>query len=264
MKAAKLKFAKIETREATLDEIVRFFRKKSSEVDPDKVGVNIVLVPSEETRSARVDLDLLNVSAADAVKYAALVAGAEVSDDGETLIIAKKHCFPASGLPPTDTMKAAKLIFPRIALHEASLDEAVAFIRKKSVEIDPDRSGVEIIVAPSARARMVERLDLANVSAARRREVFGNRSGSQVLERGRGSFIEGGGVDRSQLFRPRVAASALRLPEPSSNPRRRRSTRSADQSRIIRRALRKLPKTGACLPYSVSHGASPSSSSASG
>ena len=89
-KASKIILPKFEFRQATVDEGLSYFRKKSRELDPDKSGVTIVLVASEKTKETKVDLDLVNVSLSDAVKYFAVAAGLEMTRDGEAIILKSK------------------------------------------------------------------------------------------------------------------------------------------------------------------------------
>ncbi|MFZ4765034.1 MAG: hypothetical protein ACOYMN_08770 [Roseimicrobium sp.] len=86
-KASKIILPKVQFAQATVNEALAFFRAKSRELDADKAGVTIILVASEKAKQAKVDLDLLNVSMADAVKYFAIAAGLEMSQDGEAIVL---------------------------------------------------------------------------------------------------------------------------------------------------------------------------------
>lgn len=89
-KASKLILPKVQFAQATVGEGLDFFRIKSRELDPAKTGVTIILVASEKANQTKVDLDLLNVSLADAVKYFAIAAGLEMTRDGEAIILKNK------------------------------------------------------------------------------------------------------------------------------------------------------------------------------
>ena len=52
-----------------------------------------------------------------------------------------------TGIPE---QKAHKIIFPRVEFQEASLSDAVAYLKAKSRELDPEKQGVDIILHPSA------------------------------------------------------------------------------------------------------------------
>ena len=77
----------MELREASVKETLNFLRVKAMAFDPEKPGVNIVLIPSEKTQQAKITISLVNVSVADAVKYIALVANLDIKRDGETFIV---------------------------------------------------------------------------------------------------------------------------------------------------------------------------------
>ena len=86
-KASKIIIPRVNFQQVTVDEGVAFLRIKSRELDPDKSGVPIILVASEKAKEARVDLNFLNISVADAAKYLAAVAKLEMSRDGEAIIL---------------------------------------------------------------------------------------------------------------------------------------------------------------------------------
>ena len=89
-KASKIIIPKLVFRQANVDEALAFFLKKSREFDPEKSGVPIILVNPEKTKAVKVDLDLVNVSLADAVKYFAIAAGLEMTRDGEAIVLKMK------------------------------------------------------------------------------------------------------------------------------------------------------------------------------
>ena len=108
-KASKIIIPKVAFRDATVNEGVDFVRTISRQLDPDNSGVTIILVASEETKSKRVDLDLINVSVSDAVKYLAIAAGLEMTRDGEAIVLRKKSDMGTALAAETtpDTTKAS-------------------------------------------------------------------------------------------------------------------------------------------------------------
>ena len=89
-KASKIIVPRLNFRQATVDEGLSFLLKKSRELDPDKSGVPIILVASEKGKETKFDLDLVNVSIADAIKYLAIAAGLEMTRDGEAFVLKSK------------------------------------------------------------------------------------------------------------------------------------------------------------------------------
>jgi hypothetical protein len=79
------------------------------------------------------------------------------------IMLAAGSAFCADAV--ADTTKASKIILPKIEFRQATVDEALAYLRKKSREIDPDKSGVTIILVASEKAKEAKvDLDLLNVS----------------------------------------------------------------------------------------------------
>jgi len=60
--------------------------------------------------------------------------------------------------------KAGKIIIPQVSFQEASLNEVVGFLVKKSRELDPDKQGVNIILQDAPRGQPATiTLNLRNV-----------------------------------------------------------------------------------------------------
>lgn len=59
--------------------------------------------------------------------------------------------------------KAAKIIIPKIELHEATIAEAVEFLRAKATEFDPEKRGVNIILKPGSAAGAKITMSLTNI-----------------------------------------------------------------------------------------------------
>ncbi len=159
--AQKIILPKIEFREATLREAVDFLRKKGVDLDPEHKGVNIVLRGPEKA-DTKISLSVTDVPLAEAVKYVAGLGGLEVSADPYALTLqppgAKAveaptpavRVLPAPGTPAAALMeRAAKIVIPRLEFRDATLDESVEFLRKKSTELDPEKQGVNIVVRHS-------------------------------------------------------------------------------------------------------------------
>ncbi|MCX6907531.1 MAG: hypothetical protein NTY01_05755 [Verrucomicrobia bacterium] len=183
-KASRLMFPRIEFHQATLDDVVAFFCQQSRKLDPDKSGVTIILVPSDKTKSAKVDLSLVNASLAKAVKYVALRAGLEIKRDGEDIIL---HAAGTACVLDTaaDNTKASKLIFPSIELRQASLVDVIAFFCQRSRQLDPAKTGVTIILAPSDKTKSAKiDLSLVNVSLSKALKYLAITAGLEMTRDG--------------------------------------------------------------------------------
>ncbi|MEI9898235.1 MAG: LptA/OstA family protein [Chthoniobacter sp.] len=86
-KAEKIIIPKIETREATLPEMLDFLHAKAIEFDPEKTGVNIVLQPGTES-DARITVSLTNIPLSEALRYTASLANLQVRAEPNALVLA--------------------------------------------------------------------------------------------------------------------------------------------------------------------------------
>jgi hypothetical protein len=165
--ASTILIPKVVFRGATVREGVDFLRKKGLDLDPRKSGVNIVLIPWEGMEQVKVDLDLSNIALETAVRYFAQLAGLELTKDGETLILARKNRIQPASLISTAGMKAAQIKLPKVEFREASVEEALNFIRYKASALDAEKSGINIVLIPSDKTRQTKlTLGLLHVSAA--------------------------------------------------------------------------------------------------
>ena len=72
-----------------------------------------------------------------------------------------------AGSPTTDNTKASKIIIPKIEFRQATVVEGLDFLRQRSLQLDPDKSGVVIILVASDKAKGTKfDLSLTNVSVA--------------------------------------------------------------------------------------------------
>ncbi|TCO89415.1 beta-lactamase regulating signal transducer with metallopeptidase domain [Chthoniobacter flavus] len=190
-KATKIIIPKIEFREATLNEALEFLRKKAMEFDPDKTGVKISVKPGVESNDMRITLSLSNVPLIEALKYVTDLAAVGLTVLPDALVIQPTNgdARGAGGPPPpipgldaaptppavsesakpealaeSPTLnKATKIILPEIEFRDATLREAVDFLRMKARELDPDKTGINIVVKPGAGADVHITLSLTNI-----------------------------------------------------------------------------------------------------
>jgi hypothetical protein len=86
-KAASLTLRSVEFGGATIEEGLEYFRMKSREVDPAKVGVKMMANPELRKGEVTVSLDLRNISLMDALHYFADQANLELTVDKEQLVL---------------------------------------------------------------------------------------------------------------------------------------------------------------------------------
>ena len=183
--APEITFPKVDFRDATLRESVDFLVAKSKGLDPAGNGVNIVLKNADKIGDTKITLSLSNVPLEEVLKYVAALASCEVVKEEFAFVIQpqKAGAKPAAPNAPepkaaaavdgkpaavkpegTALKKAEAIIFPKIDFRDATLAEAVDFLRGKAKTLGPDKNGVNVIVIPRADAQAPRiTVTLANV-----------------------------------------------------------------------------------------------------
>ena len=190
---------RVDFRDATLVDAVRFLREKSRELDaasaPDQRGVNIVLkTDGQKADQIKLTMSLQNVPLRAALQYVASLAGLEyevlpfavllrdkspeqaeasplkvASDEialvngthrakGNVLAQTASGTFqstaieftPTSAPQPSKT-KGGSILLPVLDFREASLEDALEFIRQQSRKLDPAGVGAQILIKGSPR-----------------------------------------------------------------------------------------------------------------
>lgn len=89
-KAEKIILPKVKFSSTSIRDAVEFLNIKAKEVDPQKQGVNIFVVPEKSGKSAQITLDLIEIPLSDAVRYVAELAGMEVVAEPSALFLRPK------------------------------------------------------------------------------------------------------------------------------------------------------------------------------
>jgi len=83
---------RVQFEEVTIEEAIRFIRKKSKELDPDHVGINVFLRQAKAadapSKRASITIEANNLPLADVVRYTCMAAGLNYNIDETSLIIA--------------------------------------------------------------------------------------------------------------------------------------------------------------------------------
>jgi len=159
--AAETIIPKLEFKDAMAWEALDFIGKK--------VGFRIDYTPKPgEKDTTRLSVSLTNIPASEALKYVAGLSNAKVTYEARAVMVrwvpgpgevrapnTNITVYTAGSVVPNKAesavMKAAdKIIFPAVDFHEASITEILDFIRKKAVELDPEKRGVTINFKPGA------------------------------------------------------------------------------------------------------------------
>lgn len=164
---------------ATLEEAVEFLRAKARtldtlESDPKRRGVNILLRKDAGT-GAQISLDLKDVPLMEALRYTTELAGVKFRVEPYAVLIEpasepKIVRAPASTSSPAPklTGKAAevaqKIVLPQVQFRDATLEEALEFIRTKNRHAEDGSLGIpNIILKPGAASTAQITLDLKDV-----------------------------------------------------------------------------------------------------
>ncbi len=91
--AGKLVLNTVKFRDASLTDALDFLRTKSHDLDPNRKGLNIVVVDTIPT--SQITLDLIDVPLNEALKYTVQLAGMEVSYQADAAIVHKPGAKPA-------------------------------------------------------------------------------------------------------------------------------------------------------------------------
>lgn len=78
----------LEFRDATIEECVAFLRSKAKDLDPEKLGVNLVIHAPPSTAATKISLSLKNVPLGEALKYVSNLAGLTMKTDTTAIVLA--------------------------------------------------------------------------------------------------------------------------------------------------------------------------------
>ena len=91
-RARRILFPALDFRDARFEDVVAYLRDNAYNFDPQATGVNIIILAEDPNAlgpqaTKRITLNLKRVSLYDALRYAATLAGFDISADAETLFI---------------------------------------------------------------------------------------------------------------------------------------------------------------------------------
>lgn len=183
-KLEQLILPEIEFEEATTTQVVAFLKRRSRELDPDKKGINILLLraPKAGTGASKsvADTRLMTMSMKDIpigelIRYVCLEVGLKYRVEQHAVVILDKEdepsantagpatpVSPGAAVAPPDVdetalirQKLEKIIFPLIEFEEATAQQVLAYLQKRSRDLDPAGVGVRIVLVKAAGTRTV-------------------------------------------------------------------------------------------------------------
>lgn len=138
-------------RDTPVTEAVEFLRAQSVELDPspgpEGKGVPFLVRAEQVVNAPRLTLDLANVPLEKALESITQLAKLRYEVRPYAVVIAGSQ--PAAQAAPMDApvqTKGGDLVLPQVALTEASLAQAIALIREKSIAADKAKQGVVIVL----------------------------------------------------------------------------------------------------------------------
>ena len=137
----KLDFEKVSVKTA-----VQTLREQSKKLDPDGVGVIIILGVSYKAFNRPVDMVLKKKSLYDAIYFLCKSSGLKfwVQKDAVVIIDAE---IPSNKI----TQKLKSIIIPRLDFEKVSVETAVRHLREQSKKLDPDGVGVNIVLMSTSK-----------------------------------------------------------------------------------------------------------------
>ena len=173
----------VQFQNATLTEAVEFLRRRSIDLDttttdPTQKGVNIVVKPDGKSPQPTITLNLNHIPLGEALKYVAQLSNLHLAVERFAVTLLPQPDFEAqqksTNIPPAAPAPQAQspaeaharaIILPNVQFKDASLTEAVEFIRIKSRELDPQKKGLNILVKPGGDPKAEITLQFSNISA---------------------------------------------------------------------------------------------------
>ncbi len=153
----------VQFRNATIEEAVEYLRVKSRAFDKETVspvfgGVSFILNKDKAVETS-ISLDLKDIPLGVALRYCVEAAGLKYRVDARAVMIAAS-LEPKFAPPVLDN--AGAIIFPAITFQEATLEEAVEYLRVKSRMLDSTKKGINILIKSGGTAGQVT-LDLREI-----------------------------------------------------------------------------------------------------
>jgi hypothetical protein len=133
----------VEFASTPLADALAFVHQKSVALDPDKQGVNVVIL-EPDLRDNPVTLKLANASLGDVLRYTTMVAGATINTTKFAVTITKPPETPEEPEKfDTGKMdeKLKSIVIPDLEFNDTPLVDALSFLVLKSSELDPAKKG---------------------------------------------------------------------------------------------------------------------------
>lgn len=149
---AKITIPTIEFRDTPLGDALAFLREKTRELDPEKLGVNLVHIPVEGAPEPKLTVSFRQIPLTEALKYIAALSDLEVEYGaiGVLLRAPSGEPTPEASMKNPPSGKAAALadaiVLPQAAFEEVPLPSVLEVLQQKSRELDPEKKGLALVL----------------------------------------------------------------------------------------------------------------------
>ncbi|MGV3660911.1 MAG: hypothetical protein ACO1TE_12050 [Prosthecobacter sp.] len=176
VKLAKIILPVVGCEKASPAELFEYLSVKSRDYDPTTNDFRLkglpIMVTSKRKDSLALSLDLQNIPLGEAIRHAAKLGdfrvtytdtGVVIGDLEENTQASAPAGAPAAQESSPVADKAGRIIFPFVGAENVSFEEAIEYIRVRSRDLDPDKTGIEIAIKPGPPSDKVANLDLKNI-----------------------------------------------------------------------------------------------------
>ncbi len=149
---AKIIIPTIEFRDTPLGDALTYMREKTREFDPDWKGVNLVHIPIKGAPEPKLTVSFKEIPLTEALKYLAALSSLEVEYGDTGVVLRAPSGAPMPEAPTRNSPSnqaatlAESLTVPQVVLDETPLPQVLQFLQQKSLDLDPDKKGLNLIL----------------------------------------------------------------------------------------------------------------------
>lgn len=163
----------VQFQKATIEEACGYLSESirhACDFSGERPAFNIVLKSTSEASARLLDLDLKNIPISEALRYIAELAGLKLRFHAHAVVFSPED--DALDAPILIESKgrakvlADKLVIPQVEFQNATLRDAIDFVRIKSCELDPDKKGIQITTQPGVELTRTIDLSLKSMPAS--------------------------------------------------------------------------------------------------
>lgn len=205
-------FPTVSFQNATLAEACEYVRIKGREISGQPV--NLIIDPDLSLQKHEISIDAHRVSLSTALSYIAELSEAEVAYIAEAFYLRPRSANPVQADPNANQPggEAGKVVFPIVRFQNATIGEAVEYLRVKSRDLDPQKKGMVILLDDAAiRAAGTITLDSQNITGANALAQIASVAGVEIYRVGEATRLRA----PATTMKPTETAPKPESPPPS-------------------------------------------------